>query len=1020
MSSDNEQEHLAASNLLECGTSLAESEHYTVNKDSPTHLSTGTRTRQANKNRSDLSSIESLRNAIADDVLTEGGPGEYTMFTSPFEISSKNGGARAQIKVPLVYCDHTASNRPCFSIERYMQKTVLPLYGNTHTNTSITGRQSTAFVAEARQIVAEETNAKITGKASLDVVLFTGSGATSAVELFIDCLSLKEAARDQATRPVIFVGPYEHHSNLIPWRETGSEIVMIPESAETNTVDLAFLEVALQQPAYANRTKIGTFTAASNVTGKVCDVPKLAATLHRYGALACIDYATASSYVKIDMNPVPSQEYPSASLLALDAVFLSPHKMLGGVGAAGVLIVKKHLVSQVNAPSRSGGGTVFYVTSTHHRFLSNRIERYEGGTPNVPGIVRCGLAFLLKRSINAKYQTLKDNAMQLANSLQLPASIQQYEYMLFQKVCRYLRDHAPNLILLDSHDEKSNKLPIFSFLIRFGDRFLHYNFVCAVLNDVFGIQSRGGCQCAGPYSQKLLGLSTATAQGDIPNSQNESIEEALYRFKERAELLRPGYTRLSLPFKGMKTDEQEYVLKALVWVAKNGWALMPHYRCNHKTGEWRHASRQGKPFGKNEKKWLSHYDVSVDQLGEIGNSNSDNCAEMNVLDEALSNADRILSAAKSDKRSISEALKMVEADLGLGKDDDSSLEELRWYVYPKQCAVLLQDGIYEQPVSNRIFGSLNPLSRLSDLVASTENNNQESTCNRKRKPSTSIDRVGSNPATTNWTSSKGAVLVFRDGEHTGEAEIGEIIEGVADGELSESCEVFDNSCGEWVPFASICTSETFQTPRQSNVVATTDKKAARESGNWGGVALELPRTLDSVAITDSHSDVKPAVQPIANNEKKQRFRHVKPPPKLMRLATQAVMQWEMIQEGDKLLLGLSGGKDSLSLLHCLLELKRKLPVRFELEVCTIDPMTPSFDPSPLIPYVESLGLKYHFVRDEIVARAEKSGENGKMVSSLCAYCARMKRGNLYSCARRNNCNKLVLAQHLDDCAESVL
>jgi tRNA(Ile)-lysidine synthase TilS/MesJ len=97
-----------------------------------------------------------------------------------------------------------------------------------------------------------------------------------------------------------------------------------------------------------------------------------------------------------------------------------------------------------------------------------------------------------------------------------------------------------------------------------------------------------------------------------------------------------------------------------------------------------------------------------------------------------------------------------------------------------------------------------------------------------------------------------------------------------------------------------------------------------------------------------------------------------------------------------------------------------MPINFELEVCTVDPMTTSFDPSPLIPYVASLGLKYHYLKEEIVDRANEAGANGKVVTSLCAYCARMKRGLLYTCARKNKCNKLVLAQHLDDCAESVM
>lgn len=192
------------------------------------------------------------------------------------------------------------------------------------------------------------------------------------------------------------------------------------------------------------------------------------------------------------------------------------------------------------------------------------------------------------------------------------------------------------------------------------------------------------------------------------------------------------------------------------------------------------------------------------------------------------------------------------------------------------------------------------------------------------------------------------------------------------------------------------------------------KKATRDSTTWGkGRAV----VNGGVAVNEherGEADFGPVTSVI------QKSLQPKPPPKLMKLCIQAVYQWEMIQDGDRLLLGLSGGKDSLSLLHLLLEIKRRHPVRFELEVCTIDPMTPSFDPSPLIPYVESLGLKYHYLREDIVARAASAGKGGKEVASLCSYCARMKRGKLYTCARNAKCNKLVLAQHLDDCAESFM
>lgn len=569
-----EESRKEGSSSLECGTSLAEREHCVASENGapPRSLESPDIVDGA------INSVTELRSALASDTLTSGGQKIQT-FVSPFETTTSGG--RKNVVVPLVYCDQTASNRPVRSIERYMEETCLPLYGNTHTNTSITGSQSTAFVSEARQIVAEATNAKVTGKASLDVVLFAGNGTTSAVELLIDCLGLKHAAIEKSNRPVVFIGPYEHHSNLLPWRESGCEIVMVPECQKTCTVDLDALEKLLQNPDYTNRLKMGTFSAASNVNGKISDVDAIAATLHKHGALAFFDYATGAPYMPMNMNPAPSTQYPSASLIAKDAIFLSPHKMLGGVGTPGVLVVKKHLVNQVNAPSRSGGGTVFYVTNMHHRFLSNRIERYEGGTPNISGIMRTGLVFLLKRKAEEKYVLLRAK-----NELSLPATLLEYDCATYNRVVQSLAKRAPNLVILGDAAGDQQHLPIFSFLIRCGNRFLHYNYVCALLNDVFGIQSRGGCQCSGPYSQRLLGLTQVSADGtEVPNERNEQVEYALVNYKERAEVLRPGYTRLSLPFKGVSDDEVEYVVSALEWISKNGWALMCQYRCNHRTGE---------------------------------------------------------------------------------------------------------------------------------------------------------------------------------------------------------------------------------------------------------------------------------------------------------------------------------------------------------------------------------------------------------------------------------------------------
>ena len=901
---------------------------------------------------------------------------------------------------------------------------------------------------------------KSTGKASLDNVLFAGNGATSAVELLIDCLGLKYSTKESV--PVVFIGPYEHHSNLVPWRESGCEIVMVPE--RNHNIDLPRLAILLQKKEYEGRLKIGTFSAASNVTGKVSDVDAIAATLHLHGALAFFDYATGAPYLNINMNPPPSDQYSSPSLVAKDAIFLSPHKMLGGVGTPGVLIVKKSLINQVNAPSRSGGGTVFYVTNTHHRFLSNRIERFEGGTPNVTGIMRCGLAFLLKRKTEERY-------LLAGQKEKIPPTILDYEYATYRRVARRLHERAPNLVLLG--DNSTCHLPIFSFLIRCGQRFLHFNYVCAVLNDVFGIQSRGGCQCSGPYSQRMLGLTMLTDDGnEVPNTANKQVEHALVHYKERAELLRPGYTRLSLPFKGVRDEEADYVVKALEWVSKHGWALMCQYRCNHRTGEWRYSTRQGKPLG-TQRKWLSHYDIlRPEQEEQIVTKVGHERSVAEVLEHAMLAADALLDDATRDHRSIAQALKTNEASDNLDQDD-AILEELRWFVFPRECSIWLSQGLDTPPdtYGKGVLGAIKPIAVSPDKFDHVDVETMkiqltsvtlEQSEHRKRKADAVIIEPHRQQIAKLLERTEPAIPVmfyFQDGEHGGTASREEINFGFEEGEVSEKCVVFDVEFDSWLPIQKFLRKHTVRTNATEKLIPcdgsldivmkaepehdelyfgeaqdmrNQGKKPPRDSSTWGGKNIFDPVfTTYSTKIEEEKKEYSDdaqlqleknasSVTPNMCPARRKKGMGMKPPPKLMRMITQAIIQWNMIEEGDRLLLGLSGGKDSMTLLHCLLEFQMKLPINFTIEVCTIDPMTPSFDPSPLIPYVESLGLKYHYIRDDIVARAKSSGKDGKTVSSLCAFCARMKRGNLYSCARQNKCNKLVLAQHLDDCAESFL
>ena len=284
-------------------------------------------------------------------------------------------------------------------IEDYIRDIVLTTYANTHTEASATGLQTTEFREEARHIVRDACG----GVEGEHVVLFTGSGSTAAIADMIDVLRIAvphdvlnkyglSGSIPEDKKPVVFVGPYEHHSNEVSWRETLATVVTIPPTHEGG-VNMAALEKMLRK--YRRRPlKIGSFSAGSNVSGVLSDVPALAIMLHKHGALAFFDYAAAAPYVDIDM-----QLRTVANRHAyLDAVFISPHKFVGGPGTPGVLVARKELFHN-ESPVRPGGGTVEFVTPTRHKYLSNIEAREEGGTPDIVGAIRCGLVFKLKTDI---------------------------------------------------------------------------------------------------------------------------------------------------------------------------------------------------------------------------------------------------------------------------------------------------------------------------------------------------------------------------------------------------------------------------------------------------------------------------------------------------------------------------------------------------------------------------------------------------------------------------------------------
>ncbi len=450
---------------------------------------------------------------------------------------------------PLVYADYTASGRGLTFIEQFIQHRVLPGYANTHTETSFTGRQSTALREQARSQIRSAVNGTAQHK-----VIFAGSGATAAIDKLIGMLNLRlppqldgQHGFDQqiadSQRPVVFIGPYEHHSNELIWRESIATLVSIPLD-DQGQIDQQQLAVELQR--YADRPlKIGSFSAASNVTGIKSDVRTISELLHRHGALAFWDYAAAAPYVAIDLQAQGQ-----------DALFISPHKFIGGPGTPGVLIVNEQILTNT-VPAVPGGGTVVYVTPEDHCYSTDIERREEGGTPAIVESIRAGLVFQLQQQVGT-------------------AQIEALEHGFMQRALHRWEQHSAIEVLGGTEAER---LSICSFQIRHQGRPLHYGFVVALLNDLFGIQARGGCSCAGPYGHHLLGLSMA---------DSKALEARLLAGEG---VLRPGWTRLNFNY-FIDEGSFEYLLRAVELVAEYGWRLLPFYQFDTAAGVWRFQGQQ--------------------------------------------------------------------------------------------------------------------------------------------------------------------------------------------------------------------------------------------------------------------------------------------------------------------------------------------------------------------------------------------------------------------------------------------
>lgn len=384
--------------------------------------------------------------------------------------------------------DQTSSSYPLKCIEEYIQNEVYPYYTNTHSNNKL-GKLMVTLIDEAKQIIMKSVN----GDCDSYKILFTGSGATGAINHLIHLIR-----NNIHKNTVIFVSSYEHYSNYLPWYHLAKEGVVfeILELTNQGTIDLQHFREKLQQ--YKNKGKhiVASISACSNVTGVLTDTVSVSNLVKEFNGLIFYDYAASAPYTKIDMT-------------LADAVFISPHKFPGGMGTPGILIVKKDLICNA-IPYNPGGGTVKYVDSKGPVYSTEIETKESGGTPNIIGIIKCGLVFGIKDHFISEI---------IEHKLELTK--------MFQDKLLNLQKECPNLIILNPI-ENLNRLPIFAIQIKpfkkrltqneldqnssgltsfggaFSEKAYHYNFIIALLSDLFNITCRGGISCSSVLAEKLL------------------------------------------------------------------------------------------------------------------------------------------------------------------------------------------------------------------------------------------------------------------------------------------------------------------------------------------------------------------------------------------------------------------------------------------------------------------------------------------------------------------------------------
>lgn len=463
----------------------------------------------------------------------------------------------------MFYADYTASGRSIQFIEEKIHN-IQRSYANTHTEDDYSGKYMTRLLHEAEEHIKRLVNAGDGGK-----LIATGSGATGALKKLLEIIGvyippvmrervyrgIEGSGQDidlitsslEREKPVVFIGPYEHHTNELMWREAFVDVEVIGFN-ERGQLDLKNLEEKISRPEYLERQKIVSISAGSNITGLRTPVYAVARIGHAHDAWVFFDFAAVAPYVKIDMNLDDSAYF--------DAVFFSPHKFLGGPGSSGILIFNERIYRRDLPPTTAGGGTVVYVGVDDHDFAEDIEAREKAGTPPILQTIKAALAMDLKEKIGIE-------------------RIERLEHEYTEYFVSRLRN-MEHIELIGNADPQEC-LSIISFNIRHRDRYLHPKFVTKLLSDLFGIQSRAGCSCAGPYGHVLLG---------IDKDKSQKLQRIIRRGYNG---LKPGWVRINLHYTSTR-DDLEYLLSAIRFLARQGHRFLSLYKFDIYTSEWKHRN----------------------------------------------------------------------------------------------------------------------------------------------------------------------------------------------------------------------------------------------------------------------------------------------------------------------------------------------------------------------------------------------------------------------------------------------